>query len=105
MDDGSILWAYAFAKLMGHAGAVAVVDVDYHHGNGTQSIFWERGDLFFTSLHADPHDDYPFFTGHADEVGAGAGLGCNLNLPLPPGTDGAAWLGDGHAVRVVADAG
>jgi acetoin utilization deacetylase AcuC-like enzyme len=71
---------------------VAVVDVDYHHGNGTQSIFWERGDLFFTSLHADPHDDYPFFTGHADEVGAGAGLGCNLNLPLPPGTDGRAWL-------------
>jgi acetoin utilization deacetylase AcuC-like enzyme len=71
---------------------VAVVDVDYHHGNGTQAIFWERGDVLFTSLHGDPHDDYPFFTGHADEVGAGAGLGCNLNLPLPPGTDGAAWL-------------
>jgi len=71
---------------------VAVVDVDYHHGNGTQAIFWERGDVFFASLHADPHDDYPFFAGHADEVGAGPGHGCNLNLPLPPGTDGATWL-------------
>ena len=71
---------------------VAVVDVDYHHGNGTQSIFWSRSDVFFTSLHADPHDDYPFFSGHADETGIGAGTGCNLNLPLPPGTDGAMWL-------------
>ena len=71
---------------------VAVVDVDYHHGNGTQSIFWERGDVFFTSLHADPHDDYPFFAGHADEAGEDAGLGCNLNIPLPPGTTGEEWL-------------
>lgn len=83
---------------------VAVVDVDYHHGNGTQAIFWERGDVFFASLHADPHDDYPFFAGHADEVGAGPGHGCNLNLPLPPGTDGAAWLQalDVALVRVAA---
>jgi acetoin utilization deacetylase AcuC-like enzyme len=71
---------------------VAVVDVDYHHGNGTQSIFWARGDVFFASLHADPHDDYPFFTGHASETGIGDGQGCNLNLPLPPGTDGTQYL-------------
>jgi len=71
---------------------VAVVDVDYHHGNGTQSIFWSRGDVFFASLHADPHDDYPFFSGHASETGIGEGLGRNLNLPLPPGTDGAQYL-------------
>ena len=71
---------------------VAIVDVDYHHGNGTQSIFWQRGDVFFASLHADPHDDYPFFAGHADEIGFGAGLNHNLNLPLPPGTTAVNWL-------------
>jgi acetoin utilization deacetylase AcuC-like enzyme len=71
---------------------VAVVDVDYHHGNGTQALFWTRDDVFFASLHADPHDDYPFFSGHADERGEGAGAGFTLNLPLPPGTGAAAWL-------------
>lgn len=70
---------------------VAVLDVDYHHGNGTQSIFYDRSDVFFASLHGDPRTEYPFFLGHADEIGAGAGLGCNLNLPLPRGTDFAAW--------------
>jgi len=65
---------------------VAVLDVDYHHGNGTQDIFYERGDVFFASLHADPSTDFPFFWGHADERGAGAGAGRNLNLPLPRGT-------------------
>ncbi|MDE2456653.1 MAG: histone deacetylase family protein, partial [Burkholderiales bacterium] len=71
---------------------VAILDVDYHHGNGTQSIFWRRGDVFFASLHADPHDDYPYFSGHADECGEGPGLGQTLNLPLPAGTTGAAYL-------------
>jgi acetoin utilization deacetylase AcuC-like enzyme len=71
---------------------VAVLDVDYHHGNGTQAIFWERGDVFFASLHADPHTDYPFFSGHADERGAGEGAGATLNLPLPPGMTGPQWL-------------
>ena len=71
---------------------VAILDVDYHHGNGTQDIFYERGDVLFATLHADPHDEYPYFLGHADERGDGAGPGCNLNLPLPAGTDGAAWL-------------
>ena len=70
---------------------VAVLDVDYHHGNGTQAIFYERPDVFFASLHGDPRTEYPFFLGHADETGTGAGLGANLNLPLPRGTDFARW--------------
>jgi acetoin utilization deacetylase AcuC-like enzyme len=65
---------------------VAILDVDYHHGNGTQDIFYERGDVLFVSLHADPATDYPFFWGHADEIGEGAGEGATLNLPLPRGT-------------------
>lgn len=70
----------------GGAQKVAVLDVDYHHGNGTQAIFYDRDDVFFVSLHADPMDEYPYFLGHGDETGAGAGQGFNLNLPLPPGT-------------------
>lgn len=70
---------------------VAVLDVDYHHGNGTQDIFYARGDVFFTSLHADPQTDFPYFWGRADETGRGAGIGANLNLPLPRGTDWAAY--------------
>jgi acetoin utilization deacetylase AcuC-like enzyme len=65
---------------------VAILDIDYHHGNGTQDIFWERGDVFYASLHADPATDYPFFWGHADEAGTGDGAGATLNLPLPQGT-------------------
>ena len=65
---------------------VAILDVDYHHGNGTQDIFWERGDVYYASLHADPATDYPFYWGHADESGDGDGRGATLNLPLPQGT-------------------
>lgn len=65
---------------------VAILDIDYHHGNGTQDIFYDRGDVFYTSVHADPKTDYPFFWGHADETGAGEGRGATLNLPLPHGT-------------------
>ena len=64
----------------------AILDVDYHHGNGTQDIFYERGDVLFVSIHADPRTDYPFFWGHADETGEGEGEGSTLNLPLPRGT-------------------
>ncbi len=64
---------------------VAVLDVDYHHGNGTQDIFWDDGSVFYASLHADPATDYPFYWGHADEAGGGAGAGATLNLPLPRG--------------------
>ncbi|GAO38709.1 acetylpolyamine amidohydrolase [Sphingomonas changbaiensis NBRC 104936] len=64
---------------------VAILDIDYHHGNGTQDIFWERGDVFYASVHADPATDYPFYWGHADEIGGGPGEGATLNLPLARG--------------------
>ncbi len=70
---------------------VAVLDVDYHHGNGTQAIFYDRPDVFFASLHGDPRTEYPFFLGYADETGQGAGAGTNLNLPMARGTDYAQW--------------
>jgi acetoin utilization deacetylase AcuC-like enzyme len=70
---------------------VAVLDVDYHHGNGTQSIFYARGDVLTVSLHGSPLTEYPFYLGHADERGEGAGEGANLNLPLPRGTGFAEW--------------
>lgn len=70
---------------------VAVLDVDYHHGNGTQAIFYDRADVFFASVHGDPHTEYPYYLGYADERGTGAGEGCNLNLPLPRGSGFAPW--------------
>jgi acetoin utilization deacetylase AcuC-like enzyme len=71
---------------------VAILDIDYHHGNGTQSIFYHRRDVLFTSIHGDPKVEYPFFLGHADETGAGAGLGFNMNLPLPHGASANDWF-------------
>ena len=65
---------------------VAILDVDVHHGNGTQQIFWRRDDVFYASIHADPAHLYPFFLGYADEVGEGHGQGANFNQPLPAGT-------------------
>ena len=70
---------------------VAVLDIDYHHGNGTQAIFYDRPDVFFASIHGDPRTEYPFYLGHADETGVGAGMGANLNIPLPRGTGFARW--------------
>lgn len=70
---------------------VAVLDIDYHHGNGTQAIFYDRPDVFFASIHGDPRTEYPFYLGHADETGAGAGVGANLNIPLPRGTGFEVW--------------
>ncbi|MTV64582.1 histone deacetylase family protein, partial [Streptococcus pneumoniae] len=69
--------AAAQALLDGGMARVAVVDVDYHHGNGTQDIFWSRGDVLVASLHGDPRHEYPFFTGYADERGDGDGNGAN----------------------------
>jgi acetoin utilization deacetylase AcuC-like enzyme len=66
---------------------VAVLDVDYHHGNGTQQIFYERDDVAFMSLHGDPRRAYPYHTGFAEETGAGRGLGHTLNVPLPARTE------------------
>ena len=74
------------------AARVAVLDIDSHHGNGTQGIFWERADVLFVSVHADPDRYYPWFVGRAEERGFGPGEGCNRNLPLPFGTDDAGWL-------------
>jgi acetoin utilization deacetylase AcuC-like enzyme len=71
---------------------VAILDIDYHHGNGTQDIFIEAADVFFASLHGDPITEYPFYWGHADERGTGAGAGTTLNLPLPRGTTLAPYL-------------
>jgi acetoin utilization deacetylase AcuC-like enzyme len=74
------------------AGRVAVLDVDYHHGNGTQSIFYERDDVLVQSIHGDPRTEYPYFLGHADETGSGAGVGFNRNYPLPAGSGAVAWF-------------
>ncbi len=65
-----------------HGMKPAILDVDYHHGNGTQSIFYGRGDVFLCSIHGDPNFAFPHFLGFADERGEGAGAGANLNLPL-----------------------
>jgi acetoin utilization deacetylase AcuC-like enzyme len=65
---------------------VAILDIDYHHGNGTQAMFYAEPDVWYGSLHIDPDTDYPFFAGYADEVGIGAGEGTNWNVPLSPGT-------------------
>ncbi|MEQ9125917.1 MAG: histone deacetylase family protein [Alphaproteobacteria bacterium] len=71
---------------------LAILDIDVHHGNGTQGIFYERDDVLFVSLHGDPSDYFPFFAGYAGETGAGAGAGKNLNLPLPQGSGDKAFL-------------
>jgi acetoin utilization deacetylase AcuC-like enzyme len=73
-------------------GKVAVLDLDYHHGNGTQQIFYRRSDVLYVSLHGDPLRAYPYFTGHADETGAGSGRGFTLNVPLPPAIDDEQYL-------------
>lgn len=74
------------------AGRIAILDVDFHHGNGTQQIFYDRSDVQTLSLHGDPDHCFPHFLGYADEKGAGSGEGYNVNYPLPPGTEYANWL-------------
>lgn len=73
------------------ATRVAVLDVDVHHGNGTQDIFYDCADVLYVSIHADPRYGYPFFMGHADEAGRGEGEGFNVNMPMPHGTDWKAY--------------
>lgn len=71
---------------------VAILDLAYHHGNGTQAIFYGRNDVLCISIHADPRTDYPFYLGHPDETGTGAGLGYNINLALPRGASASEWF-------------
>src|SRR5262249_46456677 len=71
---------------------VTVLDVDYHHGNGTQQIFYERADVQFVSLHGDPQRAYPYLTGFEDEIGAGLGRGTNTNFALPARTSDEDYL-------------
>jgi len=73
------------------AERIAILDVDFHHGNGTQDIFYDRSEVLFASLHGDPRHEFPYFTGFASETGAGQGDGANANYPLPPGTNFAEW--------------
>lgn len=83
---------------------VAIVDVDFHHGNGTQDIFYDRDDVLFASLHGDPMEAFPHFLGHAEEVGSGKGLGFNHNYPMPPGTSFETWRAAlANAIAKVAD--
>lgn len=84
--------AIAAELLRTRFGKVAILDFDTHHGDGTQAIFYARGDVLVASCHTDPADYYPFFAGFADERGHGAGEGANLNVPLAPGGDDGAYL-------------
>ncbi len=77
------------AQCLGHEAKVAILDIDYHHGNGQQDIFYERGDVLTVSIHGHPNFAYPYFSGFADERGEGAGRGSNLNLPQHESLDGA----------------
>jgi len=80
----------AQAMVDGGAERVALLDVDYHHGNGSQSIFYDRADVLYVSLHGDPQQEFPYFLGYADETGTGTGEGYNRNFPMPWGTQ---WEG------------
>jgi acetoin utilization deacetylase AcuC-like enzyme len=85
--------AASAATRLRDAGAkrVAILDVDFHHGNGTQEIFYDRGDVLVVNLHGDPATEYPYFLGSPEERGSGEGVGFNLNLPMPAGSDFAVW--------------
>ena len=80
------------ASALAMGGRAAVLDLDYHHGNGTQDLFYDSSRIQFVSLHADPASAYPFFYGYAEERGKGDGLGFTANFPLPRGTGDARYL-------------
>ncbi|MBN1908995.1 MAG: histone deacetylase family protein, partial [Pirellulales bacterium] len=86
-NNAAIAAAYLAAETR-----VAVLDIDFHHGNGTQDIFYDRADVLTVSIHGHPDYAYPYFSGYADETGQGDGLGFNRNFPLPPKTDDAGYL-------------
>ncbi|MFN3491620.1 MAG: histone deacetylase family protein [Anaerolineales bacterium] len=80
------------ANWLSQKGKTALLDIDYHAGNGTQDIFYERSDVLTISIHGDPDFEYPHYAGFADETGAGGGLGFHKNFPLPKNTDDAKYL-------------
>ena len=80
------------ANWLSSKGKVALLDIDYHCGNGTQDIFYDRDDVLTISIHADPNFEYPHYAGYANETGAGTGLGYHKNFPLEKGTDDAQYL-------------
>lgn len=83
--------AIAAHQLSRH-GRTAVLDIDFHHGNGTQDIFYARNDVLAVSVHGHPDYSFPYFSGFSTETGEGAGLGFNHNFPLPPDTDDAGYI-------------
>lgn len=84
--------ALAAQHLRSKFDRVAILDIDVHHGNGTQAVFYRRSDVLTVSVHADPSDFYPFYCGYADETGARAGEGFNVNIPVPVGSGDQVWL-------------
>jgi acetoin utilization deacetylase AcuC-like enzyme len=80
------------ANWLSKKGKTAILDIDYHAGNGTQEIFYDRADVLTISIHADPDFEYPYYTGYADETGAGQGLGYHRSFPLPAGADDKIYL-------------
>jgi acetoin utilization deacetylase AcuC-like enzyme len=91
------------AEFLARHGKVAMLDLDYHHGNGQQDIFYERSDVFTISIHGNPSYAYPYFSGFEDERGSGPGDGLNRNFPLPEHTDGGRYRSAlAKALRLVA---
>jgi hypothetical protein len=80
------------ALVLSRYGKVAIVDIDVHHGNGTQFIFWQRPDVLTCSIHVDPRLSAPFYAGYTEEIGEGPGKGFNFNQPLPWATRDSVWL-------------
>ena len=94
------------ANYLSQYGRIAVLDIDYHHGNGTQDIFFERADVLTISIHGHPRFAFPYFSGFRDETGSGPGAGYNINYPLPETTTPAAYAETlGRALRRIADFG
>jgi len=80
------------AQFLRPHGKIAIFDIDFHHGNGTQDIFYERSDVLTVSIHGNPDTEYPYFSGFSGEIGEYEGAGCNQNFPLPPGTENERYL-------------